>query len=75
VRVYVGRTLSMAHALGKRCHIGRIGNPRYLAWAASIGADSVDSNWPLSTTDRLLEYGAAAQELAGRACPGAVTPG
>jgi hypothetical protein len=55
------RWVALAHAAGKLCHIGRIGTPRRLEWAASVGADSVDSNWPLSSTERLVAFGEAAR--------------
>ena len=33
-----------SHEIGKKCHIGRIGNLRALMWAQRIGPDSVDSS-------------------------------
>jgi hypothetical protein len=67
------RWVALAHAAGKRCHIGRIGTPRRLEWAASLGADSVDSNWPLSGAERLRAFGEAARRSGARSavarCP------
>lgn len=43
--------VSMAHSLGKKCHIGRVGTVADLRWARSIGADSVDStSWAQNDT-------------------------
>jgi hypothetical protein len=60
------RWVALAHAAGKRCHIGRIGTPRRLEWAASLGVDSIDSNWPLSSTERLVAFGEAARRSGAR---------
>jgi hypothetical protein len=56
--VLVGGTLSWklqtaeiwvkrAHALGKKCHVGRAGTANRVAWCQRIGADSLDSCLPL----------------------------
>ena len=39
--------VSLAHELGLRCHIGRVGTERRVRWARRIGADSIDSSLPL----------------------------
>ncbi len=45
-----------AHARGLRCHIGRVGTPRRVAWARRIGADSIDSCLPLWSRDNLRSF-------------------
>lgn len=49
----------VAHVHGKRCHIGRVGTPRRVAWAKRIGADSIDSCLPLWSRGKLREFVAA----------------
>ena len=44
--------VTLAHAHGKPCHIGRVGSPDRVAWAREIGADSIDSSQPLWTNDK-----------------------
>lgn len=39
--------IEFAHATGRKCHIGRVGTPDRVAWARSIGADSIDSCLPI----------------------------
>lgn len=39
--------VQLAHELGLRCHIGRVGTERRVRWARRIGADSIDSALPL----------------------------
>ena len=52
-----------AHAHGKRCHIGRVGTARRVAWARDIGADSIDSSLPLwSRENAAIFFGALAQQ-------------
>lgn len=62
--------VALAHEHGKRCHIGRVGNPKRLAWAREIGADSVDSSQPLWTNIKwrafLAEVHAPAEQNQGR---------
>lgn len=48
-----------AHARGLRLHVGRVGTPSLVARARAIGADSIDSCFPLWTSDRLDEFFAA----------------
>ena len=36
--------ISVAHNIGAKCHIGRVGTAKGLQWAERIGADSVDSS-------------------------------
>lgn len=68
--IFVGGTLpwkiatgaqwvNYAHQRGKRCHIGRVGTPRRVAWAKRIGVDSIDSCLPLWSRDKLVEFVAA----------------
>jgi hypothetical protein len=52
--------IELAHAHGRRCHIGRIGTLARLELARAMGADSVDSCQPLWSLDRLEAYGLAA---------------
>lgn len=51
--------VELAHKHSKRCHIGRVGTPRRVAWAKRIGADSIDSCLPLWSRDKLTEFVAA----------------
>lgn len=41
------RWVALAHQVGLPCHIGRVGTPPRVEWAAEIGADSIDSCLPL----------------------------
>jgi hypothetical protein len=52
--------IALAHAHGRRCHIGRIGTLARLELARRLGADSVDSCQPLWALDRLEAFGLAA---------------
>lgn len=45
-----------AHARGLKVHIGRVGTLERVRWAKAIGADSIDSSFPLWTRDRLAEF-------------------
>lgn len=49
---------SLAHIHGKRFHFARAGTERKIKQAIRIGADSLDSSFPLWTVDRLrrMEY-------------------
>ena len=38
------------------CHIGRVGTPKKVLWAKSIGATSVDSSYPLWSTEHLDQF-------------------
>lgn len=42
-----GAWVALAHALGMKCHIGRVGTEKRVQWAIRIGADSIDSCLPL----------------------------
>lgn len=53
------RWVQLAHAHGRRCHVGRVGTPRRAAWALRIGADSIDSCFPLWSRTNLAEFVAA----------------
>lgn len=54
--------VDVAHAAGKPCHVGRIGNANRLRWAREIGADSVDSCQPLWAMAYARAYVAAHKE-------------
>lgn len=45
-----------AHAHGKPCHIGRTGTRRKAAWAKRIDVDSIDSCFPLWSTQNLEKF-------------------
>lgn len=62
--VFVGGTLPwkletgaawvrLAHRLGYRCHIGRVGTAKRVRWAIECGADSIDSSLPLWSESKL----------------------
>jgi hypothetical protein len=46
----------LAHALGKKCHIGRVGTELRVRWARRIGADSIDSCLPLWSDANLRRF-------------------
>jgi hypothetical protein len=52
--------IALAHAHGRKCHIGRIGTLARLELAQKLGADSVDSCQPLWQHERLEAFGLAA---------------
>ena len=52
--------IALAHAHGRKCHIGRIGTLARLELAERLGADSVDSCQPLWQHERLEAFGLAA---------------
>jgi hypothetical protein len=54
-----GAWVSLAHAHGKRCHVGRVGTAARIQWARSIGADSIDSCLPLRHEEHLVAFVAA----------------
>jgi len=65
--VFVGGTLGwklktawkwviLAHALGMRCHIGRVGTKKRVRWAERIRADSIDSSLPLWSDENLDRF-------------------
>lgn len=58
--------IALAHAHGRRCHIGRIGTLARLELARRLGADSVDSCQPLWNLDRLEAFGLAARDIGER---------
>jgi hypothetical protein len=58
--------IGLAHAHGRRCHIGRIGTLARLELARQLGADSVDSCQPLWSLDRLEAFGLAARDAGER---------
>jgi len=47
---------AFAHRTGRPCHVGRVGQPRRVKWARRIGADSIDSCFPLWTVARMAEF-------------------
>ena len=54
--------IALAHAHGRRCHIGRIGTLARLEFARRLGADCVDSCQPLWNLERLEAFGFAASD-------------
>ena len=65
--VFVGGTLEWKLATGAtwvrwahdrriRCHIGRVGTPRRVHWAREIGADSIDSAFPLWSDQQFTAF-------------------
>lgn len=48
--------VNLARSHGKPCHIGRVGTIRRVEWARRIGADSIDSSFPLWTIERLESF-------------------
>lgn len=65
--IFVGGTLAwkvatgkqwveVAHQVGKRCHVGRVGTFRRVRWALRIGADSIDSCLPLWSEGNLQKF-------------------
>lgn len=54
--------VAFAHGRGLRCHIGRVGVPDLVRWAREIGADSIDSSFPLMHHTHLAAFVAAVQE-------------
>jgi len=46
----------LAHRLGVRCHIGRVGTAPRVRWARECGADSVDSCTPLWSMSNFLAF-------------------
>lgn len=48
--------VSFAHARGLRVHVGRVGTLERVRWALAIGADSIDSSFPLWTRGRLEAF-------------------
>lgn len=49
----------LAHAYGKRCHVGRVGSFKRVRWAIEIEADSIDSSLPLWSKAQLKRFLAA----------------
>jgi len=56
--------VQLAHAHGKRCHVGRVGTAARVRWARAIGADSIDSCLPLRHAEHLDAFVAALAEPA-----------
>jgi hypothetical protein len=48
--------VQFAHALGLRCHIGRVGPAPRVRWARRIGADSIDSCLPLMHKEHMEAF-------------------
>jgi len=74
--VFVGGTLewklatasswvSFAHALGIRCHVGRVGTPDRVRWAAELGVDSIDSCLPLMFEGHRVAFLSALEAVGG----------
>ena len=49
----------LAHAHGRRCHVGRVGTAKRVAWAKRINADSIDSSLPLWSRSKMTGFVAA----------------
>lgn len=56
------RWCALAHAHGKRAHIGRVGTPRLVAQARVAGADSIDSALPLRSRPQFEAFVRAIRE-------------
>lgn len=65
--IFVGGTLEwkirtgaewvrVAHELGVKCHVGRVGTAKRVRWAIRIGADSIDSALPLWSEENLAVF-------------------
>lgn len=50
------RWVRLAHDLGLKAHIGRVGTGRRIAWARDIGADSIDSSLPLWSAENAAVF-------------------
>jgi hypothetical protein len=61
--------IALAHAHGKRCHIGRVGTPDRLLAAARLGADSVDSALPVRHRHHFDRFLGALEEVRGQRRP------
>lgn len=46
----------LAHSIGRRCHIGRVGTAPRVRWAREIGADSIDSCTPLWSRGNMRRF-------------------
>ena len=55
--------VELAHGRGIACHVGRVGTPDRVRWAASIGADSIDSCLPLMHRHHLDRFLGALAEV------------
>lgn len=55
----------MAHSFGLRFHYGRCGTPTKLEHAYAVGADSIDSAFPMWTTERWNTFVRAWKRLEG----------
>jgi hypothetical protein len=51
-----GAWVRLAHDLGVRCHVGRVGTADQVAWARRVGADSIDSCTPLWAEANLRRF-------------------
>lgn len=65
--------VELAHAHGKRCHIGRVGTSSRVRWARAIAADSIDSCLPLRHSEHLEAFIAALRESANDNTPSDTT--
>ena len=57
--------VEFAHASDRRCHIGRVGVPDRVRWAHRVGADSIDSSFPLMHAQHMDAFLAAFAECGG----------
>lgn len=60
------RWVEFAHGLGLPCHIGRVGTPSRVEWAAESGADTIDSCLPLWSREQLNGFVAALRRSASQ---------
>jgi len=59
-----GAWVQLAHAHGKRCHVGRVGTAARVRWARALGVDSIDSSLPLRHVEHLDAFVAALADQA-----------
>lgn len=64
----------LAHRLGRRCHVGRVGSKRRAQWAREIDADSIDSCTPLFSADNLRRWLSGLKEPYQPGLFGPITP-
>jgi len=60
-----GRIVEWAHDRGLPCHIGRVGTIAKVGWARRIGADSIDSSFPLRAKRNFWRFVQALEEQQG----------
>jgi hypothetical protein len=68
------RWTALAHRMGLRCHVGRVGSKRRAQWAREVGVDSIDSCTPLFSADNLRRWLSGLREPYQAGLFGAITP-